>query len=180
MQPGHVQPERGDRLRGAGEVSQIAAAMRACKELAGPQRLLLVGDSKLVSYANLADMIGASVEFIASASKTYVRAGELAALDRATATEVDYLAERDTDTPASARGSWAVCKDTMIVTGRRKRDPVLHLRRVCVHSSARGAAAATGPRRRVRPGRPTRPGWVYRCRGRCAGRRRPGGRGRSR
>lgn len=128
---------------GAGEVSQVAAAMRACKELAGPRRLLLVGDSKLVSYANLADMIGAGVEFIAPASKTYVRAGELAALDRATATEVDYLAERDTDTPTSARGSWAVCEDTMTVTGRRKRDPVLQLRRVFVHSSARGAAAAT-------------------------------------
>ncbi len=67
---------------GAGEVSQVAAAMRACRELAGPRRFLLVGDSKLVSYSNLCDMITAVVEFIAPASKTYVRAAELAALDR--------------------------------------------------------------------------------------------------
>lgn len=128
---------------GAGEVSQVSAAMRACRELAGPRRLLLVGDSKLVSYANLCDMITAGVEFIAPASKTYVRAAELAALDRARATEVDYLAERDARVPAAGRGSWAVHEDTMTVTGRRKRDPVLELRRVFVHSGARAAAAAT-------------------------------------
>jgi hypothetical protein len=127
---------------GAGEVSQVSAAMRACRELAGPRRLLLVGDSKLVSYSNLSDMIAAGVEFIAPASKTYVRAGELAALDRATATEVDYVAERDAHVPAAQRGSWAVCEDAMTVTGRRKRDPVLRLRRVFVHSSARAVAAA--------------------------------------
>ena len=39
----------------------------------------LVGDSKLVSYGNLRDMIEAGVEFIAPASKTYVAAAELAA-----------------------------------------------------------------------------------------------------
>ena len=80
---------------GAGEVGQVTAAMRACRELAAPRRFLLVGDSKLVSYANLRDMIEAGVEFIAPASKTYVSAAELAALDRAAATEVDYVAQRD-------------------------------------------------------------------------------------
>jgi hypothetical protein len=128
---------------GAGEVSQVRAAMRACKQLAGPRRFLLVGDSKLVSYANLADMIGAGVEFIAPASKTYVRAAELAALDRGAATEVDYVAERDARVPAAARGTWAVCEDSMTVTGKRKRDPVLALRRVFVHSGARAVAAVT-------------------------------------
>ena len=128
---------------GAGEVSQVSAAMRACRDLAGPRRFLLVGDSKLVSYANLADMIATGVEFIAPASKTYVRAAELAALDRAAATEVDYVAERDTAVPATVRGTWAVCEDTMTITGKRKRDPVLALRRVFVHSGARAHAAAT-------------------------------------
>ena len=128
---------------GAGEVSQVTAAMRACQELAGPRRFLLVGDSKLVSYANLRAMIDAEVEFIAPASKTYVRAVELAALDRAGATEVDYVAQRDAAVPAADRGTWAVCEDTMAITGKRKRDPVLVLRRVFVHSSARAHAAAT-------------------------------------
>lgn len=127
---------------GAGEVSQVSAAMQACRGLA-PRRFLLVGDSKLVSYSNLCDMVAANVEFIAPASKTYVRAAELAALDRAAATEVDYVAGRDTGVPAAQRGSWAVCEDTTTITGKRKRDPVLALRRVFVHSSARAAAAAS-------------------------------------
>ena len=127
---------------GAGEVSQVSAAMRACRDLAGPRRFLLVGDSKLVSYTNLRDMIDAGVEFIAPASKTYVGAAELAALDRGAATEVDYVAGRDARVPAAGRGSWAVCEDTMTIRGKRKRDPTLTLRRVFVHSGARAVAAA--------------------------------------
>ena len=96
-----------------------------------------------MSYGNLRDMIDAGVEFIAPASKSYVRADELAALDRAAATEVDYVAGRDARVPAAGRGSWAVCEDTMTIRGKRTRDPVLVLRRVFVHSGARGAAAAT-------------------------------------
>ena len=117
--------------------------MRACRDLPGPRRFLLVEDSKLVSYGNLRDMIDAGVEFIAPASKIYVRADELAALDRAAATEVDYVAARDARVPAAGRGRWAVCEDTMTIRGKRTRDPVLVLRRVFVHSGARGAAAAT-------------------------------------
>jgi hypothetical protein len=55
--------------------------MRALRRLAGPRRLLLVGDSKLVSYANLRDIMAAVVDFIAPASKTYVGAAVLAGLD---------------------------------------------------------------------------------------------------
>ena len=46
---------------GAGEVSQVTAAMEALRRLAGPRRFLLAGDSKLLSYANLAAMIEAKV-----------------------------------------------------------------------------------------------------------------------
>jgi transposase len=56
---------------GAGEVSQVAAAMRACQDLAGRRRFLLIGDSKLVSYTNLCDMVDAGMEFVAPASKSY-------------------------------------------------------------------------------------------------------------
>src|SRR6266540_1878610 len=41
---------------GAGEVAQVIGAMTSLKKLAGRRRLLLVGDSKLVSYPNLAAM----------------------------------------------------------------------------------------------------------------------------
>jgi transposase len=134
---------------GAGEVAQVAAAMRACRELAGPRRFLLVGDSKLVSYTNLCDMVDAGVEFIAPASKSYVGAAELAALDLDAAIDVDYVAARDADKPVSERGRWRVFADTTTITGRRKRDPKLVLRRVFVHSSARAGAAATARARKL-------------------------------
>jgi transposase len=128
---------------GAGEVAQVAGAMRTLAELAGERRFLLVGDSKLISYANLGAIMAAKVDFIAPASKTYVPAKVLAALDPAVATPVDYLAERDAGRPPAQRGSYRVLEDTMTLAGPRKRDPVLHLRRVFVWSSTRAAAAAT-------------------------------------
>lgn len=128
---------------GAGEVAQVVGAMTALKAMATPRRFLLVGDSKLVSYTNLRAMIEAKVTFIAPASKTYVDAATLAGLDVAAAAEVDYVAERDAGKPAGARGAWRVCEDTITIAGRRKRDPLLHLRRIFVWSSARQAAAAT-------------------------------------
>jgi hypothetical protein len=134
---------------GAGEVAQVAAAMRACRDLAGPRRFLLVGDSKLVSYTNLCGMVDADVEFIAPASKSYVGAAELAALDLDAAAEVDHVAGRDAHKPVSERGRWRVVEDTTTITGRRKRDPKLVLRRVFVRSSARAGAAATARARKL-------------------------------
>ncbi len=46
---------------GAGEVSQVVGAMEALRRLAGPRRFLLIGDSKLLSYTNIAAMIDAEV-----------------------------------------------------------------------------------------------------------------------
>lgn len=128
---------------GAGEVSQVVPAMTALQKIAGPRRFLLVGDSKLVSYGNIRDMIAAGVEFIAPASKTYVPAAVLGGLDLDGATEVDYVAERDKGKPTEARGRWRVVEDTTTIAGPRKKDPVFTLRRVFVHSSARAHAAAT-------------------------------------
>jgi len=134
---------------GAGEVAQVAGAMRALRQLAGPRRLLLVGDSKLVSYANLRDLLAAKVDFIAPASKTYVPAAVLAGLEVAAATPVDYLAERDAGKPPDQRGSYRVVEDTMAITGKRTTDPVLRVRRVFVWSSARAGAAATARARKL-------------------------------
>lgn len=112
--------------------------------MAGPRKFLLVGDSKLISYGNVRDMIAARVEFIAPASKTYVPARVLAALDTDTATEVAYVAERDAGASADQRGRWRVTEDTMTLAGpRKKKDPVLSVRRVFVHSTARAQAAVT-------------------------------------
>jgi transposase len=134
---------------GAGEVAQVAGAMRALRQLAGERRFLLVGDSKLVSYANLRDLLAAEVDFIAPASKTYVPTQVVAALNVAAAAPVEYLAERDQGKPPDQRGSYRVIEDTMTIAGRRTTDPVLRVRRVLVWSSARAQAAATARARKL-------------------------------
>ena len=126
---------------GAGEVGQVIPVMKALQEMATQRRLLIVGDSKLISYANLAAMDGDGVTFVAPASKTYVPAARLAGLTVEQAASVDYVAQRDQGKPAGRRGRWHVAEDTMSLAGPRKSDPVLTLRRIFVHSSARADAA---------------------------------------
>jgi transposase len=126
---------------GAGEVNQVLGAMEALAKLAGRRKFLLVGDSKLVSYVNLAAMITAGVAFIAPASKTYVDAATLAAQNLDVSIPVDYVAQRDQQQGPEARGAWAVSEDAMAIPGPRKADPVLQVRRVFVWSSARAGAA---------------------------------------
>src|SRR4029450_13557661 len=108
-----------------------------------PRRFVVVGDSKLVSYANLRDLLAAGVDFVAPASKTSRPPGVLANLALAAAAPVDYLAERDQGKPAEQLGSYRVLEDTMPICGTHKADPVLRVRRVLVWSSARARAAAT-------------------------------------
>jgi transposase len=134
---------------GAGEIAQVAGAMRALRQLAAERRFLLVGDSKLVSYANLRDIMAAEVDFIAPASKTYVPAELFASLEVAAAAPVDYLAERDAGKPAEQRGRYRVVQDTMTIAGKRATDPMLRVRRVFVWSSARASAAATARARKL-------------------------------
>jgi transposase len=128
---------------GAGEIAQVVGTMTALQKIARPRDFLLIGDSKLLSYTNVSAMIDAGTSFIAPASKAYTPAATLAALDLGSATEVDYVAERDASTPVAQRGRWRVTEDTMTLTGKRKRDPAFTLRRVFVHSTARAHAAAT-------------------------------------
>jgi transposase len=127
---------------GAAEVSQVVGTMQALRRLAGPRRFLLVGDSKLLSYNNIAAMTAAQgVTFLAPASKALVPAQVLADRDHDMATPVDFVAARDTHRPADQRGHYRVLEDTMTITGPLKRDPTITLRRVFVHSSARAEAA---------------------------------------
>jgi transposase len=116
--------------------------MKALQKIATTRRLLIVGDSKLVSYDNLMKMHADEVTFVAPASKVYVKAEQLAGPELAQATRVDYVATRDQGKDAAKRGTWHVYEDTMSLAGPRKKDPVLSLRRVFVHSSARAGAAA--------------------------------------
>jgi hypothetical protein len=127
---------------GAAEVSQVVGTMQALRRLAGPRRFLLVGDSKLLSYPNIAAMTAAAdVTFLAPASKAAVPASVLAHCNPDTATPVDFVAARDTHRPEDQRGRYRVAEDTMTISGPRKRDPEITLRRVFVHSSARAQAA---------------------------------------
>ncbi len=128
---------------GAGEVAQVVPMMKALQRIATTRRLLIVGDSKLVSYGNLTTMHAEQVNFVAPASKVYVPAAAVTGLDLGQATRVDYVAARDRGKDPATLGTWHVYEDTMTLTGPRKKDPVLTLRRVFVHSSARAGAAVT-------------------------------------
>src|SRR5271166_5201912 len=114
---------------GAGEVAQVTGAMTALQQIAGPRRFLLVGDSKLISYTNAAAMNAQGVGF--------------AAPPPGAGTEVDYAAGRDAGKPAAGRGTYRVAEDGgMDLPGPRKSDPVVHLRRILVYSSAHAAGQA--------------------------------------
>ncbi len=134
---------------GAGEVSQVTGAMEALRKLAGPRRFLLVGDSKLLSYANIAAMTKAEVSFLAPASKSFVPASVLAGCGYNAADPVNYVAGRDAGRPEASRGRYRVAEDTMTITGPRKKDPAYTLRRVFVHSSANADAAGRARARKL-------------------------------
>jgi len=128
---------------GAGEVAQVTGAMTALKKIAGPRTFLLVGDSKLISYANAAAMGAGQVAFVAPLAASRVPAGLFAALPPGAGTAVDYIAGRDAGKPAAARGTYRVAEDDgMDIAGPRKSDPVVHLRRILVYSSANAAGQA--------------------------------------
>ena len=135
---------------GAAEVAQVAGAMTALRRIAGPQPFLLVGDSKLISYANAAAMGARNVGFIAPLAAARVPAGLFAALPQGAGTPADYTAGRDAGKPAADRGVYRVLEDGgMDLAGPRKADPPVHLRRILVYSSARAAGAATARARKL-------------------------------
>ena len=134
---------------GAAEVSQVTGAMTELKKIAGARTFLLIGDSKLISYDNVAAIAGQGCTFLAPASKTYVKAAELAACDLGRATEVGYVASPDQHKKNSNPGQlgrWYVLADDQpfeIRDSRRKSDPPITLRRIFVRSTARACAALT-------------------------------------
>jgi len=127
----------------AGEVNQVVGAMESLRKMCGERSFLLVGDSKLVSFDNLRQMMAAGVTFIAPASKTYIGADVLAGCDFNAATPVDYVAERDGNREPADRGSYRVLEDHWTMEPPKKaKHGGLDLRRVFVWSSANAGAAA--------------------------------------
>lgn len=129
---------------GAGEIAQVVGAMESLRAMCAPRRFLLVGDTKLISYGNVAAMTRAGMTFIAPASKAYVGADQLRAANALDTVEVDYLARRDEAKGPGARGRYRVGEDTWAMAAAKsaKGEPIA-LRRVFVWSSADAAAAAT-------------------------------------
>ena len=127
--------------------------MNGLKKIAGKKKFLLAGDSKLISYDNVAAISKARCTFLAPASKNYVSPAELAACDLGKATEVSYVAGRDQHKKNTAQlGRWYVLDDDQpfwIRNSKRKSDPPIRLRRVFVHSTARAGAAATSRARKL-------------------------------
>jgi transposase len=135
---------------GAAEVAQVVGAMTALKQIAGPRPFLLVGDSKLISYANAAAMNAQEVGFVAPLAASRVPAGLFAALPAGAGTAVDYASARDARKPAAARGSYRVLEDGgMDLHGPRKTDPPVHLRRILVYSTANADGAAKARARKL-------------------------------
>lgn len=127
----------------AGEVNQVVGAMTSLRKMCGERSFLLVGDSKLVSFDNLRQIIAAGVTFIAPASKIYISAEVLAGCDWDAATPVDYVAQRDQNKTPDQRGSYRVLEDRWIMPPPKNvKHSGLKLRRVFVWSSANAAAAA--------------------------------------
>jgi transposase len=128
----------------AGEINQVVGAMESLRAMCEPRRFLLVGDTKLISYGNVAAMTRAGMTFIAPASKAYVDADVLRAASALNTAEVDYVARRDEARSPEARGRYRAGEDTwaMSATKSQKGEAII-LRRVFVWSSADAGAAAT-------------------------------------
>jgi transposase len=80
-------------------------------------------------------LIKAGTPFIAAAPASKVDDAVYAALDLEAAAVVDYSPVRDANTPAGQRETYRVLEDTHVLSGPRKRDPEVEVRRILVHST---------------------------------------------
>lgn len=127
----------------AGEINQVVGAMESLRAMCGPRQLLLVGDTKLISFGNVAAMTAAATTFIAPASKAYVDADQLRAAAAMDLVDVDYVAQRDATKAAGPRGRYRVGEDTWAMTpAKGHKGNAIELRRVFVWSSVDADAAA--------------------------------------
>jgi transposase len=134
---------------GAAEVSQVTGAMKSLQAMAGEQDFLLVADSKLVSYPNVSALLEAGVAFIAPVPAAQVKDEVYAALDLEQAAVVDWVPGRDAGKDPAQRAVYRVLEDVHVMTGPRKRDPVLQVRRILVHSTANAAGQQAARAKRL-------------------------------
>jgi len=128
----------------AGEIAQVVGAMESLRAMCAPRRFLLVGDSKLISYGNVASMRAAAMTFIAPASKAYVDADTLRAANAMDLVDVDYVAQRDAAKTPEGRGRYRVGEDCWAMpSAKAHKGEAIALRRVFVWSSADAGAATT-------------------------------------
>ena len=134
---------------GTGEITQVVGAIQRFQRTAAVQRFLMIGDSKLVSYDNLTALSGAQVEFIAPLPASATPPGVFAALDPEGAERVEYVPLRVLDRPGMQRPEYRVVEDGHTLTGRRKADPPLTVRRILVYSAGNAAAQSKARDKRL-------------------------------
>jgi transposase len=132
-----------------GEITQVVSAMARFQKTAAVKRFLMIGDSKLVSYDNLTALSGAQVEFIAPLAASATDASVFAAMDPATAERVEYVPVRVADRPTMDRPDYRVLEDTHTLTGKRRSDPPITVRRILVHSAGNALAQAKARSKRL-------------------------------
>ncbi|MDQ2825787.1 MAG: IS1634 family transposase [Actinomycetota bacterium] len=134
----------------AGEINQVVGAMESLRAMCGPRRFLLVGDTKLISYGNVASLSAAGMTFIAPASKAYVGAETLRAANAMDLADVAYIARRDAQKGPEHRGCYRVGEDgwAMAPTKGHKGKPI-EMRRIFVWSSADAGAAASAREKKL-------------------------------
>ncbi|CAM5469736.1 hypothetical protein SAVIM40S_07182 [Streptomyces avidinii] len=133
----------------AAEVGQVVGAMNDLKAMAGTHEFLMVADSKLVSYSNITALLQAGVEFIAPVPAAQIKDDVYAALDPERAEPVDWVPERDERKPEAERETYRVLEDLHTLTGRRRSDPSLTVRRILVHSTAVAAGQQAARAKRL-------------------------------
>ncbi|NEA49383.1 IS1634 family transposase [Streptomyces sp. SID10815] len=132
-----------------GEITQVVSAIARFQKTADVKRFLMTGDSKLVSYDNLTALSGAQVEFIAPLAASATDPAVFAALDPATAERVEHVPLRVADRPTMDHPDYRVLEDTHTLTGKRKSDPPITVRRVLVHSPGNALAQAKARDKRL-------------------------------
>ncbi|WP_246144926.1 IS1634 family transposase [Actinacidiphila oryziradicis] len=134
---------------GAAEICQVVGAMKGLRKMAGQQDFLMVADSKLVSYPNIAALLQAGVPFIAPVPAAQVKDEVYAALDLLSAAVVDWVPERDAGKEPGEREVYRVLEDVHTLPGPRKSDPVLTVRRILVHSTGNAAGQQAARAKRL-------------------------------
>ena len=134
---------------GTGEITQVVGAIQRFQRTAQVKRFLMVGDSKLISYDNLTALTGAQVEFIAPLPASATRPEVFAALDPESAERVEYVPLRVADRPSMDRPDYRVLEDAHTLTGKRKSDPPITVRRFLVYSAGNATAQAKARDKRL-------------------------------